>query len=184
MKRLLGFFLSRTLFEAWSLAAESQLDNIILALGWRILTAGLDYPFHIATFGSDKSSGDLEFLIVVYLYVEATREFHLALVVHLFRTAGRVTNLLIALRRDLVGMRRRYIERPVFLVLIGDLLVRKDVLLKYLLHILNSLWLHNRTLGSIYFYFFVAGSLLCHRRLSLGGLVRVNKADGESCIIP
>jgi hypothetical protein len=71
MQWLVTFFLSWTFLKARPFASKPKFNNLLELIIGRAFTANFNNPFHVTPFCSYKSSSYLEFLIIIYLYIES-----------------------------------------------------------------------------------------------------------------
>lgn len=71
MKWFVWFFLSWSFFEPRSLSSESQLNYFLELIITGSFAANFNDTFHVAALCSNQASSHLEFLVVIYLNVEA-----------------------------------------------------------------------------------------------------------------
>ena len=80
MQGFVALLLSGAFLEAGTLAAEPQLDDLLLVVVAGALAADLDDALHVAALGADEPPSHLEVLIVVDLNVEAARVLYVIVV--------------------------------------------------------------------------------------------------------
>lgn len=123
MERLFRLLLVRSFFKARPLSAQPKFDHIICLR--RILRANFYDSLHVATFGADQASCNLEFFFVVDLNIKATCVLHSSVVLVIQSGARRV----IGLRRWHRVLLRRGVEHilEVKVCLLGHKRIRLDL---------------------------------------------------------
>lgn len=81
MQRFFGFFLSRSLLEAWAFAAESEFDHIVGHALRCIFWTDFNDALHVAALGANQATSNLEVLLVFDLDIKAARVFHCVVVI-------------------------------------------------------------------------------------------------------